>query len=126
MPAVSPELLADAEGLAGRLGEAGGDLARRAGTRLRDSVVRPLRQAARITGAAGTLTAHRENEQGPGRTGPSAHAPAVGHGEQLWELARAATALRARFPQVPELAEATAALRTWPSARPARARPTAG
>ena len=55
MPAVGPELqplLADAEGLAARLGEAGDGQARRASTRLWDSVVRPLRQAAQIPGGA--------------------------------------------------------------------------
>ena len=113
MPAVSPELqplLADAEGLAARLGEAGDGQARRASIRLWDSVVRPLRQAAQIPGGAGTPTANSKHKKGKGRTGQSAHASAASCGDELWELARAATALRARSPGLPELAEATAAL----------------
>ena len=113
MPAVGPELqplLADAEGLAARLGEAGDGQARRASTRPWDSVVRPLRQAAQIPGGAGTPTANSKHKKGKGRTGQSAHASAASCGDELWELARAATALRARSPGLPELAEATAAL----------------
>ena len=58
------------------------------------------------------LNPHRKQQaqKGKGRTGQSAHASAASCGDELWELARAATALRARSPGLPELAEATAAL----------------
>ena len=72
--------------------------------------MRPLRQAAQIPGGAGTPTANSKHKKGKGRTGQSAHASAASCGDELWELARAATALRARSPGLPELAEATAAL----------------
>jgi CDGSH-type Zn-finger protein/truncated hemoglobin YjbI len=64
-----------------------------AGARLRDSVLRPLRQ---IQGAtAGEAEAPNSPQH---------------FSEKVWELARAATELRAEVPDLPELAEATAAL----------------
>jgi CDGSH-type Zn-finger protein len=89
-------LLDEADALASRLGQAGDAEARRARTRLADSVVRPLRQA---EGAA--QAAH-----GPAASGGSGE----DLGGELWRLARAATALRVQSPGLPELAEATAAL----------------
>ena len=75
--------------------------------RLTDSVLRPLAGAlAGIAGGAGT----------PPRPAPAAAPPqpGVAAADQVWELARTATELRARLGQAggcpPELAEATAAL----------------
>ncbi len=70
--------------------------ARRIGGRLRDSVVRPLRQV------TGTVAGGEEPDGGAGFPASMA--------DRLWELARAATALRAQLPVVAELAEAAAAL----------------
>jgi len=78
-----------------------------AGTRLRDSVLRPLRQ---IEGA--TADTANGPEAFGGSTGEDVTAPfsAQEFSDRVWELARAATELRAEFPGLPELAEATAAL----------------
>ena len=70
--------------------------------RLRDSVVRPLRQAA--GGTAG------DGEPASSGGAPGGEGPPPSLADAVWELARTATELRARRPEVPELAEATAAL----------------
>jgi CDGSH-type Zn-finger protein/truncated hemoglobin YjbI len=75
--------------------------AHRIAARLRDSVARPLRQVAE-TVAGG------EEQEGDAMP-PVAGLPAS-LADRLWELARAATALRAQRPEVAELAEAAAAL----------------
>jgi CDGSH-type Zn-finger protein/truncated hemoglobin YjbI len=103
-------LLAAAAKAAADLGRASGDeQARRARERLLNSVVRPLRQ---VTGAG---SGDGESASGDGHGGaayaePSAEDPSAGSADVLWELARAATALRVSHPEVAELAEATAAL----------------
>jgi CDGSH-type Zn-finger protein/truncated hemoglobin YjbI len=77
--------------------------------RLGASVVRPLRQAARGPAGDGGFTggggAGRLDNGGPG----GASSP-VDLGDRMWGLARAATELRTEYPEVAELAEATAAL----------------
>ena len=77
-------LLEASERLAAAMGEDEG--------RLRDSVVRPLRQATKTEGRE--VSTEGEAEAAP----------------DLVELARAATALRAEYPDIPLLIEATAAL----------------
>jgi CDGSH-type Zn-finger protein/truncated hemoglobin YjbI len=104
-------LLTAAAGLAGKLGHAGGDeQARRTGQRLLNCVVRPLRPAA---GAGPGGSGHRGAGSGPGGTAraePATEDPSLGLADELWHLARTATALRVRCPERTELAEATAAL----------------
>jgi hypothetical protein len=92
-------------------GAAAGEQAERIRGRLLASVVRPLRQATRaaaaeaLPGGAGSGQAAR-----PGNGGAAAKNSAPDLRDRLWGLAKAATRLRARFPEVAELAEATAAL----------------
>jgi CDGSH-type Zn-finger protein/truncated hemoglobin YjbI len=74
--------------------------------RLTDSVLRPL---------AGALAGMADGTGSPPRDAPAAPPqPGFGAADQVWELARTATELRARLGQAggcpPELAEATAAL----------------
>jgi hypothetical protein len=76
--------------------------------RLRHSVVRPLRQAA--AGAAGDGEPASSRVGGKARAAPSGQGLPVSLADAVRELARAATALRAQRPDVPELAEAAAAL----------------
>jgi CDGSH-type Zn-finger protein/truncated hemoglobin YjbI len=81
------------------------------GERLRDSVLRPLRQ---IDGATdkGDGAAMDGPEPSGGSAGGDGEVPnsAQHLSDRVWELARAATELRAEVPDLPELAEATAAL----------------
>jgi CDGSH-type Zn-finger protein len=85
-------LLRAAERVAATLEGQDGEPAARTRARLRDSVARPLRQAA-----------HEERDSdGDGDMGTA--------GDDLRGLARAATALRVEYPALPLLAEATAAL----------------
>ena len=95
------ELIEDAGGIVGSLPRSSDDRAQQIATRLRDSVLRSLNDAA------------------AGRTGRALRdAPAVAPGpaapsrleERIWELARAATAARVASPDMPEVAEAVAAL----------------
>jgi CDGSH-type Zn-finger protein/truncated hemoglobin YjbI len=72
--------------------------------RLRDSVMRPLQRAAGGPAGSGGPAGH-DDEVRPGGEDLLDHL-----GERLWDLARAATALRAQRPEVGELAEAAAAL----------------
>jgi CDGSH-type Zn-finger protein/truncated hemoglobin YjbI len=85
-------LLETAARLASALGDRDDESAARVRARLRDSVVRPLRQA----------THSDLRVDGDGDTGTLP--------DRLWGLARAATALRVAHPDLPLLAEATAAL----------------
>ena len=85
-------LLGAADDMALVLQRGSDDRSRRVCARLRDSVTRPLRQATQA------------------RTDAAGRPPEDELAGQLWELARAATALRVQRPDVPELAEATAAL----------------
>jgi CDGSH-type Zn-finger protein/truncated hemoglobin YjbI len=81
------------------------------GTRLQDSVVRPLRQAVQDAGTDEGAAVGREPL--PSEPGQSNVTPPGTNGQmsdQAWELARAATELRVRLPESTELAEATAAL----------------
>lgn len=94
--------LLQADDLTSHLEHADDEGARGVSTRLRDSVVRPLQQAVRTMSTADD--AGRDDEPGPTQDTPL---PLDG---QIWQLARAATELRVRLPDVPELAEATAAL----------------
>jgi CDGSH-type Zn-finger protein/truncated hemoglobin YjbI len=100
-------LLTAAAELAADLGRASDDeQARRTRQRLLNSVVRPLRQAAGARPG--------DHEPGDAGCGPGGTARAEASMEELadelWQLARAATALRVRCPEMTELAEATAAL----------------
>jgi CDGSH-type Zn-finger protein/truncated hemoglobin YjbI len=75
--------------------------------RLRGSVMRPLRRT------AGSPADNGGRSSGDGASTPDeAHGKSLADhlGDRLWKLARAATALHAQRPEVPELAEATAAL----------------
>jgi CDGSH-type Zn-finger protein/truncated hemoglobin YjbI len=115
MPAIRPDLkpLLEAAGdLATRLGQSADERTQRARARLQDSVVRPLRQAVQVAAAAETPPGDRGigPAGGLGDAGTNGKASTAGQGDQLWELARAATRLRTQYPDVPELAEATAAL----------------
>jgi CDGSH-type Zn-finger protein/truncated hemoglobin YjbI len=101
--ALSSLLRGAADTEAALAGLADDEQAERVRRRLHDSVVRPLRQAA--GGMAGDGEPATSSGGAPGGEGLS-----VSLGDALWELARAATALQARYPEVPELAEATAAL----------------
>jgi CDGSH-type Zn-finger protein/truncated hemoglobin YjbI len=90
-------LLRAAEALQSDLAGANGPEAQRASARLRDSVVRPLREVVSEV--------------------PTADGPVSGGEEvssmldlRVWQLARAATELLVRLGNAPELAEATAAL----------------
>jgi len=78
-----------------------------AGTRLRDSVLRPLRQ---IQGATADIANGPEASGGAAGGDVEASDSARHLSDKVWELARAATELRAQVPEMPELAEATAAL----------------
>ena len=106
---VSSLLTAAAE-LAAELGRAGDDeQARRTGERLLNSVVRPLRQAA----VAEPGDSEPDGAQSDGRTtraDPAAENSSASVASKLWDLAWAATAQRVRYPEMTELAEATAAL----------------
>jgi CDGSH-type Zn-finger protein/truncated hemoglobin YjbI len=113
MPAIRPDLkplLEAATDLATRLGGTSDKAAQRASARLRDSVVRPLRQAAGGAPGDGEPASSR---RGAGRSARAAHS-GKGHAErppeEVWQLARGATEFRTRCPEVPELAEAAAAL----------------
>jgi CDGSH-type Zn-finger protein/truncated hemoglobin YjbI len=100
-------LLTAAVEVAADLGPVGdGGQAQRTAKRLLNSVVRPLRQA---TGdkPGGELGGCGGGNEAVTRSGQGAPARM---GDALWELARAATALRIRSPGIPELAEAAAAL----------------
>src|SRR5436189_6318541 len=79
------------------------------GSRLRDSVLRPLRQIHGAT-ANGDEPAVDEPEPSGGSAGGEVEARnSTQHvSDRVWELARAATELRAEVPDLPELAEATA------------------
>jgi truncated hemoglobin YjbI len=73
-------------------------------------VVRPLRQAA---GSGPGDSGHSGAGSGRGgtpRAEPATDDPSLSLADELWQLARAATALRVRCPEMTELAEATAAL----------------
>src|SRR5262245_22077829 len=77
---------------------AAGEEAERIRTRLRDSVVRPLRQVSQHVLRASD-SPHQTGGMtpgGPDRTGVSALAP-DGLDEQVWELALAATRLRVQL-----------------------------
>jgi CDGSH-type Zn-finger protein/truncated hemoglobin YjbI len=81
------------------------------GGRLRHSVVRPLRQAVGLPSGGDAETG---DGQPPSDGSADVEAGASGSlqrlGDRLWELARTATGLRVRLSDLPELAEATAAL----------------
>jgi len=91
---------------------AGGEQTERASTRLRDSVVRPLRHATRLvaTGDGPGSDSEPDRSGGPDHGDASEQGSAHQLSEQVWELAQVATELRVKFPDVSELAEATAAL----------------
>ena len=99
-------LLRAADHLASNLAQAGDEAALRVSTRLRNSVVRPLQQLVRPA-ATGDNSAG-DGEQKP--NAPSTRESSLQLDDQVWELAQAATVLRVQLRDVPELAEATAAL----------------
>jgi CDGSH-type Zn-finger protein/truncated hemoglobin YjbI len=76
-------------------------------SRLRDSVLRPLQQIHDAT-AIGDGPAMDEPDPSDGSTKGGVEARHFS--DKVWELAHAATELRVEFPDLPELAEATAAL----------------
>ncbi len=78
-------------------------------TRLRDSVVRPLLQAQQRV-AVGDGTAKGGETESTAHVEPAAQSSARQLTDRLWELARTATERRVQYPDLPELAEATAAL----------------
>jgi CDGSH-type Zn-finger protein/truncated hemoglobin YjbI len=92
-------LLEAADGLSSDLAHADDEGARGISARLRDSVVRPLQEAERTAGGD-------KEESSP----VPAQASSLPLDDQVWQLARAATTLRVQLRDVPELAEATAAL----------------
>ena len=104
-------LLTAAAALAADLGDASDDEhALHTEERLLNCVVRPLRQAMGSgpgdsgrcgAGSGSVLTARAE---------PVTEDPSLSLAGELWQLARAATALRVRYPEMTELAEATATL----------------
>jgi CDGSH-type Zn-finger protein/truncated hemoglobin YjbI len=83
-----------------------------AADRLRDSVVRPLRQvsetlgAARRTPAGGSL----QSPADPANSGVLSPGLDDGPGDRVWSMAQTATELWARSPDLPELGEAVATL----------------
>jgi CDGSH-type Zn-finger protein len=91
-------------------GAADAGQAERVRERLRASVARPLRQLARRSAGDGEADGGSSSPVSAGEPGPAAQGPPGDLGEGLWELARAATELRARHPEAAELAEAAAAL----------------
>ncbi len=104
-------LLDSTDDLLADLDQAGDDASRSIGARLRASVVGPLRQVAGLKAAH--EPGNHDDETEPDRSvraGTGDPEPAAQLGGRLWELARAATELRRRHPNVPELGEATAAL----------------
>ncbi len=80
--------------------------------RLHNSVVRPLRQAARRLSPAADSSGMdaKAPPAAPELDGPSNAGSSGGLSEQVWDLARTATQLRVRSVDAPELQEATAAL----------------
>jgi CDGSH-type Zn-finger protein len=95
-------LLEASVALQSSLDRAGGDPALQVSARLRDSVVRPLALALPSSGPGAPAAG--------GGAEVAADASPGALSARLWSLARAATELRARLPDSPELAEATAAL----------------
>jgi CDGSH-type Zn-finger protein/truncated hemoglobin YjbI len=102
-----PALLRAAEVLADRL-DAAGDRGRPIGARLRASVVGPLQSVAQPLAGGDAAEADPAPGSQPAEFA-AAEFPAEADGD-LWELARAATILRCHHLEVPELAEAAAAL----------------
>ena len=89
---------------------AAGEEAERVRTRLRDSVVRPLRQASQRAPRLRLVAPNRSRAAGgSGSDRRPALAP-DGLDERVWELALAATTLRVELGDEPALLEATAAL----------------
>jgi CDGSH-type Zn-finger protein len=86
-------LLQAADRLASELAGADDEASHRVGTRLRDSVARPLRQ---VVTTDAVQTGDRDSS--------------LSTEGQIWQLARAATGLLVQLRNAPELAEATAAL----------------
>jgi CDGSH-type Zn-finger protein/truncated hemoglobin YjbI len=87
--------------------EASDDPSRVAAARLRDSVVRPLRQALELIGAG----SDHVNADGVGSANGDEQRPgSLVLGDRVFELARAVTRLRVQRPDLPGLVEATAAL----------------
>jgi CDGSH-type Zn-finger protein/truncated hemoglobin YjbI len=81
----------------------GGEQAPLASVRLQDSVIRPLRQALNLTAGDNSV-----GSKAPATRPPSSDSPSLA--DAVWRLGQAATRLRVQHPDVPELAEATAAL----------------
>ncbi len=114
MPVTGEEisLLAEAaEKIAASLERGGRDGDQVAAARLRASVIRPLRHVSPAgreqSGPAGEGRQPAGSSADPGGAGAG---PAAHSGDPVWDLARTATALLARHPGQPELAEAAAAL----------------
>jgi len=86
---------------------AGNEQSRVAGTRLGDSVVRPLREARELITAGGA-----QGTPDSGRAHSDDHQPSVTSAlsDRVFDLAQSATRLRVQRPDLPELIEATAAL----------------
>jgi CDGSH-type Zn-finger protein len=100
-------LLSEAAELQAALEQVGDDLSRVAATRLRDSVVRPVRQALELITAGSDHVSADGDRVGNGDQHPSeASAP----GDCVFALAQSATRLRVQRPDLAGLIEATAAL----------------
>lgn len=93
-------------------GGPGGEQPRNAASRLRDSVVRPLRQVSRRVDGARRPPAdgspQSSTELVNGHVSPQGSEDAPG--DRIWDMAKSATELWVRSPDLPELGEATAAL----------------
>ncbi|MGD0808530.1 MAG: hypothetical protein ABSA91_02290, partial [Acidimicrobiales bacterium] len=100
-------LLTEAAELQAALEGAGNEQSRIAGTRLRDSVVRPLREALELITAGGA-----EGNPDSSRADNDGHQPSETSAvsDRVFDLARSATRLRVQRPDLVGLVEATAAL----------------
>jgi CDGSH-type Zn-finger protein/truncated hemoglobin YjbI len=88
--------------------EAGNEHCQIAGTRLQDSVVRPLRRALGLNATGDDEVATRDDQHSGGASPPKAVSDRLS--DQIWELARSATELRVQTGDLLGLIEATAAL----------------
>jgi CDGSH-type Zn-finger protein/truncated hemoglobin YjbI len=119
-------LLTAAAELESALGEADNEQHRNVGARLRESVVRPLRQALQVTPTGDDRPTAGKPQPSDGPSQGDRPKPSSAHplSDQVWELAQTATKLRLRCSALTELMEASAALQDlaitladWPTTR---------
>jgi CDGSH-type Zn-finger protein/truncated hemoglobin YjbI len=105
-------LLQSSDDLQSHLARADAEGPRGVGLRLQVSVVRPLQKLVQAGVMAGSSasTGDEYPNQGLARIEPVGGNPSIPLDSQIWQLARAATELQVQLHDVPELAEATAAL----------------